>query len=112
MHRDCVLTDDARDYSDTCAERIRALHGVPVVATATVAKNTTLPPYPEGLVDTAQAVDLIVERLDLTAASMRKVYDAVDAEDGATSSLLADWIWKLEKYAWLVGAENMTPNNG
>ncbi|MDN5667445.1 MAG: DNA starvation/stationary phase protection protein [Renibacterium salmoninarum] len=99
---------EAREFSDTIAERMRALHAVPDGRTATVAASTSLPAFPSGLVDTSKAVDLVVERLDAVAATVRRVHDAVDAEDPTSADLLHAITEKVEQYAWMVGAENMS----
>lgn len=102
------IIDSAREFSDTMAERMRALKAVPDGRTSTVAENTTLPSFPADLVDTGKAVSLVVERLDAAAATCRRVHDEVDAEDPATADLLHEFINSLEKYSWMVGAENMS----
>lgn len=99
---------EAREFSDTIAERMRALHAVPDGRTVTVAASTSLPAFPSGLVDTSKAVDLVVERLDAVAATVRRVHDAVDAEDPTSADLLHAITEKVEQYAWMVGAENMS----
>ncbi|MFI5084899.1 MAG: Dps family protein [Actinomycetales bacterium] len=98
-----------REFSDEVAERMRALHAKPDGRTGTVAKATTLPAFPAGLVDTAKAVDLIVQRLDAAVATMRNVHDEVDDEDPTTADILHGVIEKLEQFSWMVGAENMKP---
>ncbi|MBW4094595.1 MAG: DNA starvation/stationary phase protection protein [Acidobacteria bacterium] len=100
---------DARGFSDTIAERMRALQVTPDGRSATVSKTTTLDEFPAALVDTAKAVDLLVERLDATVATARKVHDEVDEEDPTTADILHEIISKLEQYAWMIGAENMKP---
>jgi starvation-inducible DNA-binding protein len=85
------------------------LHAAPDGRSSTVAKGTSLPEYPNGEVDTAETVDLIVERLEATVATMRDVHDDVDEEDPTTADILHEIIATLEQYAWMVGAENRTP---
>lgn len=99
---------DAREFSDTVAERMRALKSVPDGRSNTVSANTTLPAFPEGLVDTGKAVDLVVERLDAAVATARRVHDAVDEEDPTSADILHEIIAALEKYSWMVGAENIS----
>ena len=99
---------DARELSDTIAERIRALHAVPDGRTSTVASTTTLPSFPGGLVDTGKATDLIVERLDAVAATARRVHDEVDQEDPTSADLLHQVTETVEKYSWMIGAENQS----
>jgi starvation-inducible DNA-binding protein len=103
------IVESAREFSDVVAERLRALHAAPDGRSSTVAKATSLPEYPNGEVDTVETVDLIVERLEATVATMRDVHDDVDEEDPTTADILHEIIAALEQYAWMVGAENRTP---
>jgi starvation-inducible DNA-binding protein len=102
------IIDAAREFSDTVAERLRALHAVPDGRSDTVAATTTLPEYPHGEIDTAQTVDLITQRLEATVGTMRDVHDTVDEEDPTSADVLHAIIEKLEQYAWMVSAENRT----
>jgi len=105
------IIEAAREFSDTVAERMRALHAIPDGRSGTVSTTTTLPEYPQGEVDTSQTVDLITERLDATVATMRRVHDDVDEEDPTSADILHAVIEKLEQYAWMVSAENRTPSS-
>jgi len=102
------IVDAARDASDTIAERMRALHASPDGRADTVVATTSLTRFPDGLHDTSEVVDLITVRLNRAAATARDVHDDVDAEDPSTADLLHAIIDTLEKYAWMVSAENMT----
>lgn len=102
------IIEDARTFSDTVAERMRALHGVPDGRSDTVADTTTLPEYPTGEVDTARTVDLITERLEATIATVREVHDPVDDEDPTSADILHAVLERLEQFAWMVSAENRT----
>jgi starvation-inducible DNA-binding protein len=104
------IIDAAREFSDVVAERLRALHAAPDGRSDTVAATTTLPEYPNGEVDTAETVDLITQRLEATVGTMREVHDEVDDEDPTSADILHAIIDKLEQYAWMVSAENRTPN--
>ena len=97
----------ARLFADDIAERMRALHALPDGRSATVAKATNLPPFPEGLINTKDAIDRIVAALEAAVGTMRKVHDEVDEEDPTTADLLHTFIEKLEQFAWMTGAENM-----
>lgn len=99
----------ARAFSDTVAERMRALHAVPDGRSDTIAETTTLPPFPSGEVSTEETVGLITERLDATVATMRGVHDQVDEEDPTSADILHQIIEKLEQFAWMVSAESRTP---
>lgn len=103
------IIDDARAFSDTVAERMRALHLVPDGRSSTVASTTSLPPFPAGEVSTEETVDLVTERLDAAVKTMRDVHDAVDEEDPTSADVLHAIIERLEQFAWMVSAENRVP---
>ena len=106
------IIDETREFSDTVAERMRALHGIPDGRSDTVAATTTLPEYPNGEVSTEDTVNLITERLEAVVGTMRDVHDAVDEEDPTSADVLHAIIERLEQFAWLVSAENRTPTKG
>ncbi|QHK21632.1 DNA starvation/stationary phase protection protein [Pseudarthrobacter psychrotolerans] len=101
------IVDAARQFADDLAERMRALHALPDGRSATVAKSTSLAQFPEGLINTKDAIERIVAALEAAVGTMRKVHDAVDEEDPTTADLLHEFIAKLEQYAWMVNAETM-----
>ncbi|MFB7249642.1 Dps family protein [Microbacterium sp. NPDC056234] len=103
------IIEAAREFSDTVAERMRALHAVPDGRSDTVASSTTLPEYPQGEVDTSETVDLITVRLEAVVGTIREVHDDVDEEDPTSADILHAVIEKLEQFAWMVSAENRTP---
>lgn len=103
------IIEDSRTFSDTVAERMRALHGTPDGRSDTVADTTTLPEYPVGEVDTTTTVDLVTERLEATIATLRDVHDPVDDEDPTSADILHQIIERLEQFAWMVSAENRKP---
>ncbi len=106
------IIEESREFSDTVAERMRALHAIPDGRSDTVAATTTLPEYPNGEVSTTDTVDLVTERLEAVVATMRDVHDAVDEEDPTSADILHAVIERLEQFAWLVSAENRTPTAG
>jgi starvation-inducible DNA-binding protein len=101
------IVDAARQFADDTAERMRALHALPDGRSATVAASTSLAQFPEGLVNTKDAIERIVAALEAAVGTMRKVHDEVDEEDPTTADLLHEIIAKLEQYAWMVNAETM-----
>jgi starvation-inducible DNA-binding protein len=103
------IIEATREFSDTVAERMRALHAIPDGRSDTVAATTTLPEYPQGEIDTSKTTDLITARLDGTVATIREVHDAVDEEDPTSADILHAIIEKLEQFAWMVSAENRSP---
>ena len=103
------IIEDARGFSDTVAERMRALHGIPDGRSDTVAATTTLPEYPNGEVDTSETVDLVTARLESVIATAREVHDPIDEEDPTSADVLHAVIERLEQFAWMVSAENREP---
>lgn len=100
------IVDDAREATDTIAERLRALQAVPDGRSDTVAATTTLPPFPKEEQSVPTVVDLITTRLRAAIDTVRTVHDRVDSEDPSTADLLHAIIDCLEKHAWMVSAEN------
>ncbi|UXA20355.1 Dps family protein [Mycobacterium sp. SMC-4] len=100
------VVDFARTGSDTIAERMRALDGVPDGRTDTVAASTSLPQFPSYEHSTADVVDLITGRVYAVVDTIREVHDGVDAEDPVTADILHALTDGLEKLAWLLKSEN------
>ncbi|WP_298041480.1 DNA starvation/stationary phase protection protein [uncultured Microbacterium sp.] len=103
------IIDAARGFSDTIAERMRALHAVPDGRSDTVAETTSLPEFPTGEISTTDVVDLVTERLEGTVGTCRDVHDAVDEEDPTSADILHAVLESLEQFAWMVSAENRVP---
>jgi len=103
------IIEAAREFSDTIAERMRALHALPDGRSDTVAETTTLPEFPQGEIDTAEVIDLVTERLEAVIGTCRDVHDDVDDEDPTSADILHAVLESLEQYAWMVSAENRTP---
>ncbi|MEU1970977.1 DNA starvation/stationary phase protection protein [Microbacterium sp. NPDC019599] len=104
------IIEAARTFSDTVAERMRALHALPDGRSDTVAETTTLPEFPQGEIDTAEVVDLVTERLEAAIGTCREVHDDVDEEDPTSADILHAILESLEQYAWMVSAEDRTPS--
>ncbi len=102
------IIDATREFSDTIAERMRALHATPDGRSDTVAESTSLPEFPQGEVSTSDVIDLITVRLEDAVSTCREVHDEVDEEDPTSADLLHEVIEKLEQYAWMMSAENRT----
>ena len=102
------IIEAAREFSDTVAERMRALHAVPDGRSDIVAETTTLPEYPQGEIDTSETIDLITVRLEAVVGTMRRVHDDVDDEDPTSADILHAIIQQLEQFAWMISAENRT----
>lgn len=100
------VVDAARAFSDTIAERMRAVHATPDGRSQTVAASTSLPPFPEGEVDTGETVDLVVQAIYAVTGTARRIHDDVDAEDPTSADLLHTVLERLEQLAWMIDAEN------
>jgi starvation-inducible DNA-binding protein len=100
------LVDFAREGSDIIAERMRALDAVPDGRSDTVVATTSLPRFPASEHNTTEVVDRITTRIYATVETLRRVHDAVDAEDPTTADILHAQIDGLEKLAWLIKSEN------
>jgi starvation-inducible DNA-binding protein len=106
------IVDAAREFSDTVAERLRALHATPDGRSDTVAATTTLPAYPNGEIDTAETVDLITQRIEAVVGRMREVHDEVDDADPTSADILHAILERIEQLSWMVSAENRKPRKG
>jgi starvation-inducible DNA-binding protein len=103
------IVEAARAFSDDVGERLRALHATTDGRSRTVAETTALAVFPNGEIDTSDAIDLITERLETTVRTVRSVHDDVDEADPTSADLLHQIIDRLEQLAWMVSAENRRP---
>src|SRR5690349_11998467 len=104
------LVDAAREFSDTVAERMRAIYVTPDGRAATVAETTSLPPFPADEVDTGETADLITAAIYAAVGTVRRIHDAVDDEDPTTADILHAILERLEQLAWMIDAENRIAN--
>lgn len=100
------VVDASRTFADEVAERMRALHATPDGRSDTVAAMTTLPVFPAGEVEARMTIDLVVQRLEATVATMRRVHDVVDEADPTSADLLHAQIQSFEQSAWMFSSEN------
>lgn len=103
------IIEAAREFADTIAERMRALHALPDGRSDVVAETTTLPEFPQGEIATHEVIDLMTERLDDVASTCRDVHDEVDEEDPTTADILHAILERVEQLSWMVSAENRKP---
>ena len=99
------VVDAAREYSDTVAERMRALEAVPDGRTRTVANTTTLTSFPEGEVSVERAVAVIAERIIAVVNIIRAVHDDVDQQDPTSADILHTILETLEKQRWMLASQ-------
>jgi starvation-inducible DNA-binding protein len=100
------IVDIAREASDTIAERIRALNGVPDGRSDTVTASTTLPAFPPAEQTTTDTVEFITTAIYAAVDTLRTVHDDVDTVDPSSADLLHTIIDALEKAAWMLKSEN------
>ena len=105
------VVDAAREFSDTVAERMRAIYVTPDARSATVAARTSLPEFPADEIDTADCVDAIVAALYAVAGTGRRIHDEVDADDPTSADIIHTILERLEQLAWMIDAENRIANN-
>ena len=103
------IIEAAREFADTVAERMRALHALPDGRSDIVAETTTLPEFPQGEIATTEVIDLMTERLDDVATTCRDVHDDVDDEDPTSADILHAILERIEQLSWMVSVENRTP---
>lgn len=99
------LTDDARGWSDRVAERLVALDVPADGRVDTVAARTPLPSFPEGFLEDAKALELIVGRLDEIIGRTRPRIDRLGEVDLVSQDLLLDVVAGLEKHRWMFAAQ-------
>ncbi len=104
------VVDAARDFSDTVAERMRAIYVTPDGRAATVAEHSSVAEFPTGEVDTAETSDLVAAALYAVAGTARRIHDEVDSEDPTTADILHQILERLEQLAWMIDSENRIAN--
>ncbi|WP_204164441.1 Dps family protein [Nocardioides daejeonensis] len=105
------VVDAAREFSDTIAERMRAVYATPDARSATVAEQSSLPAVAADEIDTADTVDAITAALYAVAGTARRIHDDVDAEDPTTADMLHAILERIEQLAWLIDSENRVANS-
>jgi starvation-inducible DNA-binding protein len=97
------LRDDVDDYVDTMAERAATLGGTPVGTVQSVAKSTSLTPYPTDLHAIPDHLRALVERTTAVASATRKnIDDADEAGDANTADVFTEVSRGLDKWLWLL----------
>lgn len=104
------VVDAARDFSDTVAERMRAVYVTPDGRAKTVVAQSSLEEFPADEVDTAETVDLLTGALYAVAATARRIHDEVDSEDPTTADIIHSILERVEQLAWMIDSENRIAN--
>jgi starvation-inducible DNA-binding protein len=107
LHLDEIV-DTARNAADAIAERIRALQSTPDGRSGTVAQHAALESFPPGEQSTDAVTQLILDRLAVTIACIRGVFEDVDAGESVSADLLNGIAHDLEKHAWMLDATRVS----
>ena len=92
-------------HIDTLAERVTALGGTAEGALATVAKRTSLDPYPPDITDGSAHVDALASALAAFGRKARKAIGEADKlGDADTSDLFTGVSRDADKYLWFLEA--------
>jgi starvation-inducible DNA-binding protein len=99
------LAEETEDYVDDIAERATALGGVAVGTARAAGEASRLPEFPLEGVHGKAAVEALVERYAILAASTRKAIEAAAAlGDADTSDLFTSVSRGLDKSLWFLEA--------
>jgi starvation-inducible DNA-binding protein len=93
------------DYVDTMAERAVQLGGTALGTTQTVAKATTLQPYPVDIYSIPDHLHALIDRYGKAANSVRASIDqATEAGDANTADVFTEVSRGLDKALWFLEA--------
>jgi starvation-inducible DNA-binding protein len=99
------VAEHIEDHIDTLAERITALGGTAHGTIATVARATSLKPYPDDIAEGAQHVEALSSAVADFGAKVRKAIDeSARAGDADTSDLFTGVSRELDKDLWFLEA--------
>jgi starvation-inducible DNA-binding protein len=105
--------DQIADYIGTMAERVVQLGGTALGTTQTVAKGTTLPPYPTNIYAIKDHLPVLIDRYGTVANAVRKAIDAaVEAGDANTDTVdvFTEASRGLDKALWFLEAHVQEPD--
>jgi starvation-inducible DNA-binding protein len=99
------VAETVEDQIDDLAERITALGGTAHGTIGSVARNTSLKPYPEDITDGMAHVDALASALADFGKKVRKgIQQTGDWGDADTADLLTGISRDVDKYLWFLEA--------
>ena len=99
------IAENIEEHIDTIAERVTALGAVAEGTLATVAKRTSLDPYPADLSDGLAHVDALASALaDFGRKVRRAIDESAKLKDADTSDLFTAVSRDVDKYLWFLEA--------
>lgn len=105
LQLDDVVTT-ARTYADTVAERSAAIGVPPDGRAATVAKSSLIQEVPEGWIQDAEVVNVMIAALDAVIRRVRDGIESTGKADPVSQDILIGLAAELEKHHWMFQAEN------
>lgn len=99
------IAENIEEHVDTIAERVTVLGGTAEGALATVAKRTSLDPYPVEALDGLAHVEALASALaDFGRKVRRAIDDSAKLQDAGTSDLFTGISRDVDKYLWFLEA--------
>ena len=97
------VRDDLDEHVDIIAERVAQLDGIALGTIQTVAKSTTLAPYPTDIRKVEDHLKALTEHFGAVSKSTREAIDkADDAGDADTADIFTAYSRVLDKNLWFI----------
>ena len=99
------LHDNVEEHVDAIAERITALGGTPRGTSVTVARDSSLKPYPETIYDGHDHLVALADRWSDFGKSVRSaIAESAALDDADTSDLFTGVSRDVDQYLWFIEA--------
>jgi starvation-inducible DNA-binding protein len=100
-----TIAEGIEEHVDTIAERITALGGTAYGTVASVARATSLPPYPQDITEGLQHVEALAHALaDFGKKARKAIADTGEIGDAGTSDLFTGISRDIDKHLWFLEA--------
>ncbi len=104
LHLDEADTQ-VREIADGLAERMVALDMPADGRARTVADDSSLAPFPPGLISCEEAIRHLVDQFDGAIAASRKARERLSEIDAVSEDLVIQGLHVLEKQRWMLAAQ-------